>query len=77
MDQPWGTVAELIPNASEYVDLAPAHDDSLVRHQPRLQTNEIYCFGTEPYVHEGHIYKNKRQKLLLTHYNDHATQAQV
>ena len=51
VDQPWGNLAELIPNASEHVDLAATHDHSLVRHQPRLQTIDIYCLCTKLHEH--------------------------
>jgi len=51
VDQPWGNLAELIPNASEHVDLAATHDYSLVRHQPRLQTIDIYCLWTKLHEH--------------------------
>ena len=53
VDQPWGNLAELIPNASEHVDLAATHDYSLVRHQPRLHTIEIHCLGTKLHGHEA------------------------
>ena len=55
VDQPWGNLAERIPNASEHVDLATTHDYGLglVRHEPRLQTNEIYCLGTKLHGHEA------------------------
>jgi len=53
VDQPWGNLAELIPNASEHVDLAATHDHSLVRHQPGLQTIDTYRLWTKLHGHEA------------------------